>query len=95
MLARYATRPGRILGRAYYQQPRLGLSPSQPRRTFVSLDVLKDGFLDLAIALPIPPSWPAYSTTIILCTVLTRLAFTVPFSVWVSSYSLHSVQNFY
>jgi inner membrane protein COX18 len=82
MLARYATRPGRILGRAYYQQPRLGLSPSQPRRTFVSLDVLKDGFLDLAIALPIPPSWPAYSTTIILCTVLTRLAFTVPFSVW-------------
>jgi inner membrane protein COX18 len=94
MLARYAAR-GRILGRAYYQQPQLGLSLSQSRRTFVSLDVLKDGFLDLAIALPIPPSWPAYSTTIILCTVLTRLAFTVPFSVWVNSYSLHSVQIFH
>ncbi|KAG6378674.1 hypothetical protein JVT61DRAFT_12945 [Boletus reticuloceps] len=82
MLARYAPRSGSIIHKAYYQQPQLGLSRNQSRRTFVSLDVLKDGFLDLAIALPIPPSWPAYSTTIILCTVLTRLAFTVPFSVW-------------
>lgn len=93
MLARYAARPVCVLRRAYYQ-PQLGRSLNQPRRTFVSLDFLKDGFLDLAIALPIPPSWPAYSTTIILCTVLTRLAFTVPFSVWVNSYSLYSVQNF-
>ncbi|KAI9574725.1 60Kd inner membrane protein-domain-containing protein [Boletus coccyginus] len=80
MLARYAARPVCILRRAYYQ-PQLGLGTlNQPRRSFVSLDVLKDGFLDLAIALPIPPSWPAYTTTIILCTVLTRLVFTVPFS---------------
>lgn len=88
-----APRPGYILRRAYYQQPQLGLHLSHPRRTFVSVDVLKDGFLDLATALPIPPSWPAYSTTIIICTVLTRLAFTVPFSVWVNnSCSLHSIQ---
>lgn len=95
MLARYAARPGCILSKTYYQQPQLGLSLNQPRRTFVSQDVLKDGFLDLATAIPIPPSWPAYSTTIILCTVLARLAFTVPFSVWVNCYSLHSVQNFH
>jgi len=78
-LVRHAARRGCILGRAYCR-PQLGLY--QSRRTFVSLDVLKDGFLDLATALPLPPSWPAYSTTIILCTVLTRLALTVPFSVW-------------
>lgn len=93
MLARYA-RPGCILRGAHYQRPQLGLSLNQSRRSFVTLDVLKDGFLDLAIALPIPPSWPAYSTTIILCTVLTRLAFTVPFSIWVNSYTLRSAQNF-
>ena len=92
MLARYGFRPSRILRGASYQQPRLGFALHQSRRTFVSLDVLKDGFLDLAIALPIPPSWPAYSTTIILCTVLTRLAFTVPFSVWVNFYLLHPIQ---
>lgn len=91
MLARYAARPGCILRRAR-QQPQPGLCLNQPRRTFVSLDVLKDGFLDLATALPIPPSWPAYTTTIILCTVLTRLALTVPFSVWVNPYSLHPFQ---
>jgi len=43
---------------------------------------LTDGFLDLAIALPLPPSLPPYSTTIILATAVTRLVFTVPFSVW-------------
>jgi len=43
---------------------------------------LTNEFLDLAIALPIPPSLPPYSTTIILVTVVTRLAITVPFSVW-------------
>ncbi|KAI0750737.1 60Kd inner membrane protein-domain-containing protein [Daedaleopsis nitida] len=55
-----------------------------PRRTFLSSTIhgLSEGFLDLAIALPIPPEWPVYSTTIILVTVVTRLAFTVPFSVW-------------
>lgn len=43
---------------------------------------LCDGFLDLAIALPLPPSLPPYSTTIILVTVVTRLAL-LPVSVWV------------
>ncbi|CDO71272.1 hypothetical protein BN946_scf184908.g29 [Trametes cinnabarina] len=55
-----------------------------PHRTFVSSTIhgLSEGFLDLAIALPWPPEWPPYSCTIILVTVVTRLAFTVPFSVW-------------
>lgn len=55
-----------------------------PRRTFISsaLQGLSDGFLDLAIALPFPPGWPPYASTIILVTVATRLVFTVPFSVW-------------
>ncbi|OCH92940.1 hypothetical protein OBBRIDRAFT_790799 [Obba rivulosa] len=54
------------------------------RRTFISSAVqgLSDGFLDLAIALPYPPSLPAYTTTIILLTVASRLALTVPFSIW-------------
>ncbi|CCM03167.1 uncharacterized protein FIBRA_05289 [Fibroporia radiculosa] len=41
-----------------------------------------NGFLDLAIALPLPPILPPYSTTIIVVTVVSRLFFTVPFSVW-------------
>ncbi|EJF61190.1 hypothetical protein DICSQDRAFT_60851 [Dichomitus squalens LYAD-421 SS1] len=55
-----------------------------PRRTFIASTIqsLSDGFLDLAIALPYPSGWPPYSCTIILVTVVTRLAFTVPFSVW-------------
>ncbi|KAI0832366.1 60Kd inner membrane protein-domain-containing protein [Trametes gibbosa] len=55
-----------------------------PRRTFVSSTIhqLSEGFLDLAIALPFPPEWPPYSCSIIVVTVVTRLAFTVPFSVW-------------
>lgn len=57
-------------------------------RTFVSstLQTVSEGFLDLAIALPYPESLPPYSTTIILATVVTRLVFTVPFSIWVSTY---------
>lgn len=58
--------------------------PPQPRRfTSSAIQTLTDGFLDLAIALPYPPSLPPYSTTIILVTVASRLIFTVPFSVWV------------
>ncbi|EIW82111.1 hypothetical protein CONPUDRAFT_102897 [Coniophora puteana RWD-64-598 SS2] len=52
------------------------------RRTFLSMATMTEGFLDLAIALPYPAGWPAYSSTIILLTVLSRLAITVPFSVW-------------
>lgn len=51
-------------------------------RTITTLDSVADGFLDLATALPIPPSLPPYSTTIIICTILSRLVLTVPFSVW-------------
>ncbi|CAL1700800.1 unnamed protein product [Somion occarium] len=54
------------------------------RRTFVSsaLQTLSEGFLDLAIAIPYPQSLPPYSGTIILVTVVSRLLFTVPFSIW-------------
>ena len=52
------------------------------KRQFTSS--IYDGFLDLAIALPWPSSFPPYSSTIILLTVASRLALTVPFSVWVS-----------
>jgi inner membrane protein COX18 len=64
------------------------LSPTQAsvgipgKRHFTS--AIQDGFLDLAVALPWPSSFPPYSSTIILLTVVTRLALTVPFSVWVS-----------
>ena len=52
------------------------------KRRFTS--AIQSGFLDLAIALPWPASFPPYSSTIILVTVVSRLALTVPFSVWVS-----------
>ena len=52
------------------------------KRQFTSS--IYDGFLDLATALPWPSSFPPYSATIILLTVASRLALTVPFSVWVS-----------
>jgi len=52
------------------------------KRKFTS--AIQDGFLDLAVALPWPTSFPPYSSTIILLTIVSRLAFTVPFSVWVS-----------
>ena len=52
------------------------------KRQFTSS--IYDGFLDLALALPWPSSFPPYSSTIILLTVASRLALTVPFSVWVS-----------
>ncbi|GLB33903.1 putative 60Kd inner membrane protein [Lyophyllum shimeji] len=58
--------------------PRHGQSPAN-RRYFIQN--LCDGFLDLAIALPIPPSLPPYSTTIILTTILARFAL-LPVSIW-------------
>ncbi|PFH52805.1 hypothetical protein AMATHDRAFT_1848 [Amanita thiersii Skay4041] len=42
---------------------------------------LCEGFLDLAVALPIPPAFPPYSTTIILVTLVTR-ATLLPIAVW-------------
>lgn len=55
---------------------------SLQRRTFVGIETFTNGFLDLATALPLPPSLPPYSTTIIICTVVSRLIWTVPFSIW-------------
>ncbi|KAL0949454.1 hypothetical protein HGRIS_009509 [Hohenbuehelia grisea] len=57
------------------QQPRI----LQQRRHFIR--ALGDGFLDLATALPIPPSLPPYSTTIIIVTVLTRIVL-LPIAIW-------------
>ena len=48
-----------------------------------SLQTLTEGFLDLAIALPYPLSFPPYASTIILTTIATRTLFTLPFSIWV------------
>ena len=53
------------------------------KRPVSNLAGLSEGFLDLAVALPYPQSWPPYASTVILLTVVTRLAFTVPISVWV------------
>lgn len=58
---------------------RSGSRPSD-RRHFIQ--GLCNEFLDVAIALPLPPSLPAYSTTIVLVTVITRLGF-LPLAIWV------------
>ncbi|KAL4076072.1 60Kd inner membrane protein-domain-containing protein [Scleroderma citrinum] len=76
MLGRYACRTRGIA------KPSRQFLPPFRRRTISSLDALAGGFLDLATALPIPPALPPYSTTIILCTALSRLVLTVPFSIW-------------
>jgi len=47
-----------------------------------TIQTVSDGFLDLALALPYSETMPAYSATIILTTVLTRLILTVPSSIW-------------
>jgi hypothetical protein len=82
----------------HHRRPHLSLRPSYvPRKSqrtlFTSaVETLAEEFLDLALALPLPSSLPPYSTTIILFTVVSRLAFTLPFSIWVRvwkrSYSL-------
>jgi hypothetical protein len=51
-----------------------------PQRRYF-LQEASQGFLDLAIALPLPSSLPPYSTTIILATILSRVAL-LPFYVW-------------
>ncbi|KAJ7665524.1 60Kd inner membrane protein-domain-containing protein [Mycena rosella] len=69
---------------------RSGLSPRRipsciharrPSNKRFFIQTLSDGFLDLAIALPFPPSAPAYSATIILVTVATRLVL-FPVALW-------------
>ncbi|KAF5333087.1 hypothetical protein D9611_002439 [Ephemerocybe angulata] len=68
--------PSALASRLRHRGPR-----TQPtcRRGF--LTGLGTEFLDLALALPIPPSWPAYSTGIILVTLATRFA-VLPVSIW-------------
>ncbi|EIN10436.1 hypothetical protein PUNSTDRAFT_132531 [Punctularia strigosozonata HHB-11173 SS5] len=61
---------------------RYGLPTSQRKRNFVTVQQLTEGFLDLAIALPLPPEWPPYSSTIIAVTLVSRLLFTLPVSIW-------------
>lgn len=61
--------------------------PCLTRRSF-SVQALSEGFLDLATALPLPPSLPPYSTTIILVTVVSRILITLPVSIWVCHYQV-------
>ena len=53
-----------------------------PRPTVQRRGYLTDSFLDLATALPYPSSWPAYSSTIILVTILGRFGI-LPVTIWV------------
>ncbi|TFK43448.1 60Kd inner membrane protein-domain-containing protein [Crucibulum laeve] len=57
-----------------------------PRNRRFFVQNLCNGFLDLAIALPLPPSLPPYSTTIILVTLVTRFAL-LPISIKSKQYS--------
>ncbi|KAJ7047270.1 60Kd inner membrane protein-domain-containing protein [Mycena alexandri] len=61
--------------------PRRCLSNRQPLNKRYFIQSLCDGFLDLAVALPYPPSVPAYSATIILVTVASRLVL-FPVALW-------------
>ena len=57
-------------------------------RTFLAsaIQTASDGFLDLSLTLPYSELVPPYSATIIITTIVTRILFTVPFSVWVRAY---------
>ncbi|KAG5342533.1 hypothetical protein C0989_000661 [Termitomyces sp. Mn162] len=76
VLQRVPLRPSRPHGLRNLN--RLGDTPAN-RRFF--LQNLCNEFLDLAVALPIPPELPAYSTTIILTTIVARFAL-LPVSIW-------------
>lgn len=52
----------------------------QPRRHLIT--GLSEGFLDLALALPYPSSFPPYTSTIVLLSALLRV-FIFPVSLWV------------
>ncbi|KAI0053007.1 hypothetical protein FA95DRAFT_1482322 [Auriscalpium vulgare] len=72
-----------LAGRHVHSRTIRSTARTASRRHFTSpIPALSDGFLDLALALPLPASWPPYSTGIILFTIATRLVFTVPFSLW-------------
>ncbi|OAX44558.1 hypothetical protein K503DRAFT_678466 [Rhizopogon vinicolor AM-OR11-026] len=63
-------------------RPCRAVHPHSLQRRTLTVESFTNGFLDLAAALPLPPSLPPYSTTIIICTVVSRLIWTVPFSIW-------------
>ncbi|KAF9534227.1 60Kd inner membrane protein-domain-containing protein [Crepidotus variabilis] len=72
----FALQPRQLtLARHHYHRPGLPAS----RRHFIQH--FGDGFLDLALALPLPPDFPAYSATIILVTVVSRFVL-LPVSIW-------------
>ena len=58
------------------------IRPPTPAYRRFHIQNICDGFLDVALALPIPPSFPVYTTTIVLVTLLSRLAL-LPISIWV------------
>ena len=55
------------------------------RRGFISETIgsLGNGFVDLALASPFAPTFPAYTSTIVVLTLVSRMAITLPVSVWV------------
>ncbi|KAF9076740.1 60Kd inner membrane protein-domain-containing protein [Rhodocollybia butyracea] len=61
---------------------RYKIIPPTHKRHFVQY--FNEGFLDLALALPYPVNWPAYSATIILATVAFRTAL-LPVAFWTTS----------
>lgn len=68
--------------------------PTAHKRTLWSasdLQTLTSGFFDLATALPYPLSWPPYASTIILTTVISRIVFTLPGSIWVRQDAVLSI----
>ncbi|CAA7259849.1 unnamed protein product [Cyclocybe aegerita] len=77
MLALHRTRL-RPLALGPLRPPHSSPRPASRRFFFQSVS---DGFLDLALALPLPPSFPPYATTIILVTVVSRVAL-LPISIW-------------
>ncbi|KAF9495398.1 hypothetical protein BDN71DRAFT_1447556 [Pleurotus eryngii] len=55
--------------------------PCFPRQRRHFIRSLGEGFLDLAVALPLPTNLPTYSSTIIIVTVLTRFCL-LPVAIW-------------
>ncbi|KDR83653.1 hypothetical protein GALMADRAFT_235971 [Galerina marginata CBS 339.88] len=85
------------LHRARLRPPTLKATWPPPRRANPAdrrffVQSVCNGFLDLALALPIPPSFPTYSTTIIVVTIVSRLVL-LPISIWVRFSDINSSSN--
>lgn len=70
--------------RAFRPRPATAFVSRIPRRTLFksAWTALGNQYVDLAIALPFPPGFPAYTTTIVIVAVAIRV-FTAPFQYWV------------